>query len=72
MKVVIFKKLLKRPTFVNEMIKFDGESNCERRQCFNASYGTLRTVTSMTPSDEDPWAIVDLVDNSEKWAGTSF
>lgn len=54
------------------MIKFDGESNCERRQCFNASYGTLRTVTSMTPPDEDPWAIVDLVDNSEKWAGTSF
>ncbi|KZS18083.1 putative Sodium-dependent phosphate transporter [Daphnia magna] len=53
------------------MIKFDGERNCERRQCFNASYGTLRTVTSMRPPDEDPWAIVDLVDNSEKWADMS-
>ncbi|KAI9561077.1 (+)/Pi cotransporter [Daphnia sinensis] len=53
------------------MIKFDGERSCERRQCSNVSYGTLRTVTSMEPSDEDPWAIVDLVDNSEKWADMS-
>lgn len=38
--------------------------------------GTLSTRSSIDDSiqpvespDEDPWAIVDLVDNSEKWEG---
>lgn len=69
MEVEIVKKAKNSKVFVGEMLKFNGARNCDRRQCFNASYGTLSSVPSMEPSDEDPWAIVDLVDNSQKWAG---
>lgn len=35
----------------------------------NASYGTLISKPMTQLSPEDPWAIVDLVDDSKKWAG---
>ncbi|KAK4004963.1 hypothetical protein OUZ56_006689 [Daphnia magna] len=34
----------------------------------NASYGTLISKPMTQLSPEDPWAIVDLVDDSKKWA----
>ena len=69
--IIFFNDMILQKCVSNEFGSNDSLDSMEK-----AKSGTLSTPSSIDDSiqpvespDEDPWAIVDLVDNSEKWEG---